>query len=363
MSDEDDSSEKPFDPSQKKLDDARKKGDIVKSVDLMTAAGYGGILVAAYAFGAESMVKLGSTLTAPLAHVTEMSERMFNGGPQVLVGTLAKETVIGAAPWFAIPMALVVLTILAQQAFVVAPDKIIPKMSRISPKTAIKNKFGRTGLFEFFKSFSKLCIYMTIVSFYLKAQLPRLVSTMQLSPAQVSIEMAKMTLSLMQIVFFVALTLGVIDYMFQKAEHTRKLSMSRKEMTDEAKQAEGDPQLKAQRRQKAIMLAMNQMLAEVPNADVVLVNPTHYAVALSWDRTSGRAPICCAKGADDIAAKIREIAAENGIPIRSDPPAARALYATVGIGEEIGREHYRAAAAAIRFSESIRKRAAKVRNP
>ena len=109
---------------------------------------------------------------------------------------------------------------------------------------------------------------------------------------------------------------------------------------------------------KGISLAMNQMLAEVPKADVIIVNPTHYAVALKWDRKAGRAPICVAKGVDEIAARIREIAAENAIPVHADPPTARALHATVEIGSEIRRDHYRAVAAAIRFAEMIRKKAA-----
>ena len=130
--------------------------------------------------------------------------------------------------------------------------------------------------------------------------------------------------------------------------------MSRKEMTDEAKEQEGDPHVKQQRRQKGYEIAMNQMLADVPDADVVVVNPTHYAVALKWDRLQGGAPICVAKGVDDIAARIRETANENNVPIHRDPPTARALYATVDIGEQILPEHYRAVAASIRFAEKMR---------
>jgi flagellar biosynthetic protein FlhB len=126
---------------------------------------------------------------------------------------------------------------------------------------------------------------------------------------------------------------------------------------DEQKESEGDPHFKGQRRQRGIGIAMNQMLADVAKADVVIVNPTHYAVALSWNRGSTRAPVCVAKGTDEIAARIREMAAEHAVPIRRDPPTARALYASVEIGEEIGREHFRAVAAAIRFAEGLRRKA------
>ena len=127
-------------------------------------------------------------------------------------------------------------------------------------------------------------------------------------------------------------------------------------MMDELKQSEGDPLMKQQRRQRGQEIAMNRMLADVPKADVVIVNPTHFAVALQWDKTRA-APLCLAKGVDETAARIRELAQEYAVPLHSDPPTARALYAEVNIGEEIRPEHYRAVAAAIRFAENIRNKA------
>ena len=115
--------------------------------------------------------------------------------------------------------------------------------------------------------------------------------------------------------------------------------------------------LKQQRRQKGIAIAMIQMLADVPTADVIVVNPTHYAVALKWSRESAGAPICVAKGVDEIAARIRDLATENMVPIHSDPPTARTLFATVKVGDEISPEHYGAVAAAIRFAESVAQKA------
>jgi flagellar biosynthetic protein FlhB len=133
--------------------------------------------------------------------------------------------------------------------------------------------------------------------------------------------------------------------------------MSRKELTDESKNSEGDPAMKQQRRQKGIAIAMNQMMNDVPEADVIIVNPTHYAVALKWNRMGGGAPECVAKGVDLVAAQIREIAQENGVPVHSDPPTARALYATVEIGDQIPDVQFKPVAAAIRFADRIRKAA------
>ena len=133
--------------------------------------------------------------------------------------------------------------------------------------------------------------------------------------------------------------------------------MSYQEVRDELKSSEGDPALKQQRRQKGYEIAMSQMMADVDTADVVLVNPTHFAVALKWDRLSGRAPVCVAKGADHVAFAIRERAIAAGVAIRSDPPTARALHASLNIGDEVQPEHYKPVAAAIRFAESLRKMA------
>jgi flagellar biosynthetic protein FlhB len=151
--------------------------------------------------------------------------------------------------------------------------------------------------------------------------------------------------------------IGAVDFLWQVSEHHRKNRMSHEELKEEVKQSEGDPHMKQQRRQRGMDIATNRMLRDVPSADVVIVNPTHYAVALKWDRGKVGAPVCVAKGVDEIAARIREVAAEAGVPMRRDPATARALHASVEIGQEILPEHYRAVAAAIRFAEAMRAKA------
>ncbi|MEO0751716.1 MAG: EscU/YscU/HrcU family type III secretion system export apparatus switch protein, partial [Pseudomonadota bacterium] len=155
----------------------------------------------------------------------------------------------------------------------------------------------------------------------------------------------------------VALCIGAIDFLWHRYDHRRKLRMSHREVRDEHKQHEGDPHLKQERRQRGTRIAMDQMMAQVPEADVVIVNPTHYAVALKWSRLPGSAPECVAKGQDHVALAIRDRAYEAGVPVQHDPPTARALFATVEIGQEIPTDQYRAVAAAIRFAEAMRRRA------
>ncbi len=360
MSGDDEDNDKQFDPTQKKLDDARKKGEIAKSADLTTAAAYGGFLLVSMTMGPAALIGLSTALTALLGQSHDLSVEMFAGAGTAFHAGILKEVFWGTAPWFVFPAVLAVLALVAQRAILFTPSKIAPKLNRISPLSGIKNKFGRQGLFEFLKSTTKLVIYSVILGFFLAAQMDRILGSVRLPPALVLVELGRMVVALAAIVLLVALVLGGVDYLWQSAEHIRKNRMSRKEMMDEHKQSEGDPVMKQQRRQRAQELALNKMLSDVPTADVVIVNPTHFAVALKWDRTAAAAPVCVAKGVDEIAARIRELAYENAVPVHSDPPTARALHAGVDIGDQIAPEHYQAVAAAIRFAESIRQKARKL---
>ncbi|SFT95486.1 EscU/YscU/HrcU family type III secretion system export apparatus switch protein [Sedimentitalea nanhaiensis] len=352
-----DESEKSHEATPQKLLKAREKGEVAKSTDLSVAASYGGLLLAALAAGAESVRQLGTTLTVLLDQPESLSDLILTGPASAPVGALLNAVARSLAPWFVIPALAVLLSILAQRAFVVAPSKIQPKLSRISLISNAKNKFGRSGLFEFAKSFVKLLLYSICLGLFLKIRLPDVVALIGSSPMLVASQLARMCIEFLFLVLLIATVIGGIDAVWQHKEHLRKNMMSRKEVTDESKEAEGDPHFKQKRRQRGQEIAMNQMMAEVPNADVIVVNPTHYAVALKWSRTPGAAPICVAKGVDEIAASIRNAANLAGVPIHHDPPTARALHATVELGQEILEEQYLAVAAAIRFAERMRKRA------
>ncbi len=354
---EEEDDDKQYEPSQKKLDDAREKGEIPRSQDLTTAASYGGLLIAAVALGEPALIHAAETMMTFLDRPEALAAEVFSGGAAPVLGGLATGITLPMLPFFVIPGALAVGALLATRSLVFATEKLKPKTNKISPIAQAKNKFGRSGLFEFGKSFAKLAIYSVILGFFLYAKMPQIMTTMALTPAMATAILLRLSIAFLFIVLGVSLSIGGIDYLWQRAEHLRKHRMSHKEMRDEHKQSEGDPHMKQHRRQKAYDIAMNKMLSDVPQADVVVVNPTHYAVALKWDRMRGTAPKCVAKGVDEIAARIREIAAENGIALHSDPPTARALHASVEIGEEVRPEHYRAVAAAIRFAEALRKKA------
>jgi flagellar biosynthetic protein FlhB len=356
MSDEEDD-DKQYEPSQKKLDDARKKGEIPRSTDLVTSAAYMGFIGVGVIAGGQSFIQLGTSLQIMIEQADSLSELWFAGSGTSVGGSAMKSVLTSLLPWFAFPAIAALLTIIATQSLVFAPSKIEPKLSKISIISNAKNKYGRSGIFEFAKSFFKLMIYSLVLGVFLVKKVPDILAAMSLNPGMVTVLLLELCLGFMLIVLVISLVIGGVDYMFQYKEHMRKHRMSRKEMTDESKDQEGDPHVKQKRRQKGYEIAMQQMLGDVPEADVIVVNPTHYAVALKWDRIRGGAPICVAKGVDDIAARIREVANEHGVPIHRDPPTARALHATLEIGDEIWPEHYKAVAAAVRFAETIRKKA------
>ena len=357
MSGQDDDSDKSYEPTPQKLLKARQKGEVAKSNDLSVVAAYSGFLVALLAAGQFGVQHMGTLFVVLIDQADAIGPLLTQGPSASPVGGMLRTTLLSAAVLFALPAAAVVLSLIAQRALIFAPSKLKPKLSRISIPSNAKNKFGRSGLFEFAKSFVKLAIYCTCLTLFLRSNLSDILSA-SAAPARSSVMlMMNLLFRFLFIVIAVALVIGAVDYLWQYAEHIRKNRMSRKEIQDETKDAEGDPHVKQQRRQRAQDIATNQMMADVPKADVVIVNPTHFAVVLKWARTAGSAPVCVAKGVDEVAAAIRTAAAEAGVPIHSDPPTARALHATVEIGQEIAEEHYRPVAAAIRFAEAMRKRA------
>jgi flagellar biosynthetic protein FlhB len=358
MSGDDDSSEKPHEATPRKLDEARKRGELPRSADLTAAASAIGILMLALLPGGWAPPRLGELGQGLLDRAEQVGPAMLDGGTG-FAGTILAQIGVALAPVAIVPGVLALAVLFAVKGLVFAPQKLAPKLSRISPLSNAKNKFGPSGLMEFAKSTAKLGIYGAILWWFLLARMPELLGTLSQSPGPVSALMLGLMAEFLAIVVLVMIVIGGADYLWQIFDHGRRQRMSHQELREDHKQAEGDPHMKQARRQRAQEIATNRMLSDVPKSAVVIVNPTHYAVALSWSPDSGGAPVCVAKGADEIAARIREIAQDAKVPIHSDPPTARALFATTRIGQEIAPDHYRAVAAAIRFAEDMRRRARK----
>ncbi|MDS9466947.1 flagellar type III secretion system protein FlhB [Paracoccus sp. MBLB3053] len=352
MSDQDE--DKAYEASEQKLRRAREQGDIARATELNSALSYLGLwaavlfianwaapswlAMAARALGAEPWPDGRGRSTMDMA-------RALSGH--------AGLACVACAAIIALP---VLVGLIAQRAIVISPKKLMPDFNRINPVKNAAQKFGRSGLASFTISLFKVVLVGAGGWLLYAALLGRVLSAEAMSDLQWVAGLRLIVERVVQLAIGTGLVLGLIDLLWKRHEFLTRQRMSRKEMQDEFKESEGDPHMRSARRQKAVDIVLNSMLADIEKADVVIVNPTHYAVALEWKRGSGRAPVCLAKGVDQIALKIRERALENQVPIWSDPPCARALYATVGIGEEVQHEHFAPVAAAIRFAEAMRKK-------
>ncbi|HET9068505.1 MAG TPA: flagellar type III secretion system protein FlhB [Amaricoccus sp.] len=352
--------EKVFDPTPQKLAEARRKGDIPRSSDVTAAATYLALLAVMGTVGAFAVGQAASVLMIFVAQPDRLVGRLLGPGGPRLGGAILGEALWAMAPVFLVPIAAVLVSLFAQQAVTFSGEKIVPKLDRISLLAGAKRKFGLAGFVEFAKAAVKLAAVAAALFFYLARDLDRMIGAATAEGRVVGAMLAQSLAVLLTITTIIAVAIAAVDLVWQRFEHARRLRMSYQDLREEAKQAEGDPYMKAQRRSRAEAIATNRMLFDVPKADVVIVNPTHFAVALKWSRARGSAPACVAKGEGEVALRIREVAETAGVPLHSDPPTARALFATVEIGREIAPEHYRAVAAAIRFSERMR-RAARAR--
>lgn len=341
--------DKPFDPSEQRLRQAREKGDIPRSTEVSTALGYAGaflaLVMAAPPLIERWLVRVGTTAEDAAA------------GTGLGAGwSLAAAAAAGTLGLMLLPAALVLVGLIAQKGLLFTPANLAMKGSRINPFGNAKQRFGPKGLVTFLISLTKVSLAAAGGWLMFGAMLPWLADAAFLREQQWVPGLGTIITWVLGLAVGVTLAIAGADILWKRLEYMRRHRMSRKEAEDEHKESEGDPHFKALRRQRAVGIAMSTMLADVERADVVIVNPTHYAVALEWKRGSGRAPVCLAKGTDEVAARIRERAREHKVPIWSDPPCARALHAATRIGDEIPVEQFAAVAAAIRFSEAMRRK-------
>jgi flagellar biosynthetic protein FlhB len=232
-----------------------------------------------------------------------------------------------------------------------------PKFSRINPAQGIKKVFSPTSLWELTKNLIKLTLVGFVSYRVLTGMVPILMQAGALPIATVTSTVATDAISLVRILALAGLAIGCADYLVSRRRVTKQMMMSRKEITEEHKQSDGDPMVKSQLRRRALAIVRNRMMLDIPEADVVLVNPTHVAVALKY--TPGRgAPRVLAKGSGTVAARIRQVAMEARVPLVEDIPLARAIYKACDVGEEIPTEMFTAVARILAFVMGLRARGA-----
>lgn len=348
---EGDDSDKTLDPTPERIRRARKEGDVPSSPELQTLARFTGVLVGTIGVAGAVAMPFAESLVPFWDRPGDVSAWLLQGGS--VLEAFGPSAMFFLAIVFLAPI-LAIGALIAQQAIAFSPKKLEPKLSKLDPIKNAKNKFGPNGLVEFTKGVVKMTVVTIAGIMVVVAMFPELMAAVGAPPALAFGEMRKIAVIMLGVAVVLAAGAAAIEVPFKWAQHRKKLRMSHQEVKEEVKENEGDQTQKQKRRQMAQQIAGNRQLVDVPTADVIVVNPSHYAVALKWNRDGGEVPRCIAKGIDHLALQIRMRALDAGVPIYRDVPTARSLYAAVEVGEEIRREHYEAVAAAIRFADKLR---------
>ena len=341
--------DKSFDATPERKRKARRKGNVAVSPEVAAVVSVLGLILALGMAGSV-FLKSAERLFGAFNRPEEVAASLLAGGG-------AELSEAGAWPVLALvlpPAILVLLGIAVQGGLLIAPSKLKPDLKKIAPHENAKKKYGAQGLTEFLRAGIKLTGVAALGGGYLYARRDDYLAMTGMPVEALPGLLRSEIVAVLMIAALLSGLAAVIDLPLRRMRHAAKLKMTRQEVTDETKEQEGDPTQKQARKQRAAELSRNQMLRDAGEADVVIVNPTHYAVALKWDRSEESVPTCVAKGVDHLALAIRDRAALSGVPIREDVACARALHAAVGVGEPIRPEHYAAVAAAIRYAERIR---------
>ena len=349
MAEEHDPASKTEEATPRKLEEARKKGDVAKSADIpswLSLAAACGVLATA---GPMLSKNLAEALVVFLSEPHQLAVTLDSGGGVAI----ARQALTAAAPLILAVMGAAAVAgtggNILHHGFLWTTDKLKPDFGKVSPMKGFQRIFGVDGLVQFLKTLIKLVITGWVAWKVLEPHKNELAQLAQLSPTAVlavsqDLLVALCTASLA----FLGVTAGV-DWVWQRQRFQQRMRMSKEELKEDYKQTEGDPHVKARQKQIRAERSRRRMMANVPKATLVITNPTHYAVALRYVAGETAAPVCVAKGLDAIALKIRAVAGEHDIPIVEDPPLARALYAVVDLDDAIPRQHYEAVAKLIGF--------------
>ena len=349
---EQDDNERTEDPTQKKLDDALQRGDVAKSQEVNTWFIIAGATLILLAFSGQMGGGLETSLRGLVANAHDIP--VDGRGLLQLTGRLGIEVLAAIAiPFLLLALAAVGGNII-QHRFVWSAEAIRPKLSKISPLAGLQRQFSKQALANFAKGLIKLVLIGAVMTALLWPERWRLDTLVTIDPAAILPLTRTLALSVLGTVVAILAIIAAGDYLFQYRQWHERQKMSLREMKEEFKQTEGDPMVKGRIRQMRMAKMRRRMMAEVPKASVIITNPTHFAVALQYERGMN-APVCLAKGVDAVALKIREVAGKNNVPIVENPPLARALYATVEIDQEIPVEHYKAVAEVIGYVMRLRR--------
>ncbi len=335
-------------PTAKRRGEARRKGQVAKSADLNSAV----VLIA----GLIALLLTARTITADIAsamvnifgRIAHPALATSSGG----LGSLVQEalsTLLGTvAPIFGICLGAALLVNFAQTGMRASPRALKPQFSRLNPKAGFQNVFGPKIFFETVKALAKVAVIGGVVALALIPDIIHLTAGVGTSPFALGHLLAQGVTGIVERAAIGYLLIGVVDYIHQRRRYEKSLKMTKQEVRDEGKQHQLPPEVRAALRRRQIQAARARMMAAVPKADVVVTNPTHFAVALAYDGDQP-APVVVAKGTDHLALQIRKVAEEHGVPIVEDPPLARELHRVVELDQMIPAELYKAVAEVLAF--------------
>jgi flagellar biosynthetic protein FlhB len=330
-----------------RLEEARKEGDVPKSTELTQAAALAGAVGAVAIGGGYLAQNLAQGLLPFIAH-PETMDLQGGAGQSVLMQVMN----ITAPSLLAVLGATMVAGIagnVLQQGILFTPSKLAPKWSKVSPVEGFKRLFGIDGFVGFIRSLLKVGLTISVAWWALAPHAAELPQMIGMGPIALLNYTAGVARDLLFAVLALLAVIAIIDLIWQRQRFLARMRMTKEELKEDFRQSEGDPHIKGRQKQIRMQRAKQRMIQQVPKATVIVVNPTHYAVALRYEQGETPAPQCVAKGVDEVAAKIREIAEQHGIPLVEDPPLARALYAAVEVDQTIPHQHYEAVAKIIGF--------------
>jgi len=347
MAEENEGASRTEEPTPRKLEQAREKGDVAKTPELPQLASLAASVSVLAICGGWICRNLATQLMPFLAHPQSIQIE-GQGGMDV-----ARHALKAALP--AVLLVLLSASLagvaghLAQTGLMFTPDKLKPEWNKLSPMQGLKRIFGLDGLIHWAKSLLKVAITALLAWWMLKPHLSQMAQLATLEPSAILPFLADLLRRLVFAIMGLLLVITGADWFVQKQRFMARMRMSKEELKEEFKNTEGDPHVKARQKQLRAERARRRMMQAVPKATLVVMNPTHYAVALKYVQGEDDAPLCVAKGMDAIALKIRDVAEEAGVPVIEDPPLARALYAAVEIDDVIPPAHYEAVAKIIGF--------------
>lgn len=346
--------DKTEEPTQRKLDQAREKGDIIYSAEVGAALS----LIAATGIVAFMAGPIVSQIAHGFIGFLAMPDQL-SPEPGSLLSIFGKVLLKLLAIFGLVAVALGVAGIAAryvQDRPTFTSQRLQPKLDKLNPMEGFKRVFGKQAASAFLKSLAKLVLVGAVLAWVLWPHDAELENISLLDPAALLVFIQGKVVAMLMALASAAAVLAAVDYVFTRQSYMKRMKMSRREIKEEMRQQDGDPMVKAKLRQIRMERSRRRMMAEVSKASVVITNPTHYAVALRYEQGETAAPVCLAMGVDAVALRIREIANEHNIPIVEDPPLARALFATAELDQPIPKEHYEAVAKVIGFVMRLARR-------